>query len=372
MDDLTNWLIFSLISGITTEKLLAALAQHSSLQHLIDSSESSLKASGFNAHQIALIKKPDEEKIQSMLQWLSEANHYLLPITDERYPHQLKTIDNPPKVLFANGDLDYLYQPQIAMVGSRSPSAAGKKIAEDFARHLSANGITITSGLARGIDGASHRGALQGIAGTVAVVATGLDRVYPAEHRQLAHQICEQGVIISEQPLGVAPHAGLFPLRNRIISGLSEGVLVVEAAIKSGTLITARHAIEQNKEVFAIPGSIHNPAVKGCHALIKQGAKLVESADDILEELQILVKNNTSGDTTHENPEKASKNTGAEPDPDYQKLLSCMGYDPMDIDSISECTGFSAANIASMLLILELQGDIVTSNGFYTRLGKRD
>ncbi|MCK5335292.1 MAG: DNA-processing protein DprA [Gammaproteobacteria bacterium] len=303
-----------------------------------------------------------------MQKWADEANHHVLAITDKRYPAQLKIISNAPKVLFVNGDIDYLQQPQLAMVGSRSPTAAGKKIAEDFAQHLSANGLTITSGLARGIDGASHRGALKGIAGTIAVVATGLDRVYPAEHRQLAHQICEQGALISEQPLGVAPHAGLFPLRNRIISGLSQGVLVVEAAIKSGTLITARHALEQNREVFAIPGSIHNPAVKGCHALIKQGAKLVEKADDILEELQILVKNNTSGDTIHENPE----NKTHEPDPEYQKLLSCMGYDPMDIDSISECTGFSAANIASMLLILELQGDIVTSNGFYTRLGKRE
>ncbi len=368
MDELTNWLKISLISSLTSEKLLFAIEKHTSLAQLINANETELKTLGFTAHQVSLLKSPAAEKIEEMQKWADEANHHVLAITDKRYPAQLKIISNAPKVLFVNGDIDYLQQPQLAMVGSRSPTAAGKKIAEDFAQHLSANGLTITSGLARGIDGASHRGALKGIAGTIAVVATGLDRVYPAEHRQLAHQICEQGALISEQPLGVAPHAGLFPLRNRIISGLSQGVLVVEAAIKSGTLITARHALEQNREVFAIPGSIHNPAVKGCHALIKQGAKLVEKADDILEELQILVKNNTSGDTIHENPE----NKTHEPDPEYQKLLSCMGYDPMDIDSISECTGFSAANIASMLLILELQGDIVTSNGFYTRLGKRE
>lgn len=368
MDELTNWLKVSLVTNLASEKLLFALESHSSLNQLFNANVSALKAFGFSSHQINVLKAPVEERIEAMLKWEAEENHYVLPITDERYPAQLKSTPNPPKVLFVNGDIDYLHQPQLAMVGSRSPSAAGKKIAEDFAQHLSANGLTITSGLARGIDGASHKGALKGIAGTVAVVATGLDRVYPAEHRQLAHQICEQGALVSEQPLGVAPHAGLFPLRNRIISGLSQGVLVVEAAIQSGTLITARHALEQNRDVFAIPGSIHNPAVKGCHALIKQGAKLVEKAEDVLEELQILVKKSASGDTIYENPE----NKTLEPDPEYQKLLSCMGFDPMDIDSISESTGFSAANVASMLLILELQGDIVASNGFYTQLGKRE
>ncbi|MDH5516516.1 MAG: DNA-processing protein DprA [Gammaproteobacteria bacterium] len=368
MDDLKDWLTISLMGGLSSDKLLSALQACSTLSQLIHAGESSLKELKFTAHQISQLNSAEPEKINAMLEWAQQDHHHVLPITDERYPAQLKNISNPPKVLFVNGDIDYLYQPQLAMVGSRSPSAGGEKTAEAFAQHLSANGLTITSGLARGIDAASHRGALKGIAGTIAVVATGLDRVYPAEHRQLAHQICEQGALISEQPLGTAPHAGLFPLRNRIISGLSLGVLVVEAAIKSGTLITARHAIEQNKEVFAIPGSIHNPAIKGCHALIKQGAKLVETADDVLEELQILVKDNTSGDTTGENRANPTK----DPDPEYQKLLGCMGYDPIDIDSISVCTGFSAANIASMLLILELQGDIVASNGLYTRLGKRD
>ena len=366
MDELSNWLKISLNTGLSSEKLLTALETHHSLDQLINANENELKAVDFTDHQIALLKKPAEEKIEQMQRWADEPTHHIITINDKHYPAQLKMISNPPKVLFVNGDLDYLQQPQLAMVGSRSPSAAGKKIAEDFAQHLSTNGLTITSGLARGIDGASHLGALKGIAGTIAVVATGLDRVYPAQHRQLAHQICEQGALISEQPLGTAPHAGLFPLRNRIISGLSQGTLVVEAAIRSGTLITARHAIEQNRDVFAIPGSIHNPAVKGCHALIKQGAKLVENADDILEELQILVKKSASGDTTHENP----VNKITEPDPEYQKLLSCMGYDPIDIDSISECTGFNAASIASMLLILELQGEIVVKGSFYTRLGK--
>ena len=368
MDDLTHWLTLSLISGLSTEKFHHALQKYNSLEHFLAASESSLKESGLTPTQISTLKSPDQAKLEEMRKWLDEPQHHLLTLDDDHYPQSLKAIDNPPKVLFANGDIDFLQQPQLAMVGSRSPSAAGRQIAEDFAFHLSSTGFTITSGLARGIDGASHKGALKGIGSTIAVVATGLDRVYPAEHRQLAHEICEQGVIISEQPLGIAPHAGLFPLRNRIISGLSQGVLVVEAAIKSGTLITARHAIEQNKEVFAIPGSIHNPAVKGCHALIKQGAKLVETADDIIEELQILVKNNTSGDTTRENEVKERQAL----DPDYQKLLSCMGYDPVNIDSIAECSGFNAANIASMLLILELQGDIVASNGLYTRLGKRD
>ena len=368
MDELSNWLKLSLNTGLSSEKLLTALETYGSLDKLFKASETELKAVNFTERQIALLKTPAEEKVEAMQRWADEPNHHVITISDNHYPDQLKSIHNPPKILFVNGDLDYLQQPQLAMVGSRSPTAAGKKIAEDFAQHLSNNGLTITSGLARGIDGASHHGALKGIAGTIAVVATGLDRVYPALHRQLAHQICEHGALISEQPLGTAPHAGLFPLRNRIISGLSLGILVVEAAIKSGTLITARHAIEQNRDVFAIPGSIHNPAVKGCHALIKQGAKLVETADDILEELQILVKMRTSGDTTHKIP----VNKSIKPDPEYQKLLSCMGYDPIDIDSISECTGFSAANIASMLLILELQGEVVTNGGLYTQLGKRE
>ncbi|MCK4707764.1 MAG: DNA-processing protein DprA, partial [Gammaproteobacteria bacterium] len=193
MDDIKNWLTLSLISGLTSEKLLSALQQYKTLNQLFATGESKLKEHGFTTHQISLLKSPDAEKIDEMLRWLDEPSHYLLAITDPRYPPQLKSIINAPKTLFVNGDIDYLYQPQLAMVGSRSPTAAGRKIAEDFAHHLSNNGLTITSGLARGIDGASHQGALKGIAGTVAVVATGLDRVYPAAHRQLAHQICEQG-----------------------------------------------------------------------------------------------------------------------------------------------------------------------------------
>lgn len=368
MDDLTDWLTLSLLGSLASDKLLPVLARHVSLKRLLNAGEKTLGEAGLNKRQLSLLRTPDQSRIDSMLEWEQQDNHHILPFTDPRYPPALRDIPAPPLLLFINGDLDYLSRPQIAMVGSRSPTAAGRATAEDFAEHLSNNGLTITSGLARGIDGASHRGALKGLAGTIAVCAQGLDRVYPAEHHQLAHQITENGALISEQPLGVAPHAGLFPLRNRIISGLSQGVLVVEAAIRSGTLITARHALEQNKEVFAIPGSIHNPAVKGCHALIKQGAKLVETADDILEELQILVKSPASGDTTREKPDYVSPPV----DPDYQKLLDCMGFEPVTIDSLITCTKLTAAQIASMLLILELQGDIVAENGRYTRLGKRD
>jgi DNA processing protein len=364
MDELTDWLTLSLLTGLSSDKVLPTLARHVSLKHLFNAGEKTLTEAGLNKRHLEILRKPDQARIDTMLEWQAQSQHHILPITDSRYPTALKDIPSPPLVLFINGDLDYLNRPQIAMVGSRSPTAAGRSTAEDFAEHLSGNGLTITSGLARGIDGASHRGALKGIGGTIAVCAQGLDRVYPAEHHQLAHQIAENGALISEQPLGIAPHAGLFPLRNRIISGMSLGVLVVEAALRSGTLITARHALEQNKEVFAIPGSIHNPAVKGCHALIKQGAKLVETADDILEELQILVKSPASGDTTRENPDKTST-----VDPDYQKLLNCMGYEPVTIDSLTECTRLTVAQIASMLLILELQGDIVAENGRYTRLG---
>jgi len=253
------------------------------------------------------------------------------------------------------------------MVGSRNPTAAGRSTAKDFASHLSNAGITITSGLASGIDGASHEGALQGIAGTIAVVAHGLDIVYPANHQRLAQQITQHGAVISEMPIGTQPLAGLFPRRNRIISALALGTLVVEAAKKSGSLITARYALEQNREVFAIPGSIHNPMARGCHQLIRQGAKLVETADDILEELYISLDQSAryvkkqSADT-QENP----KDPHPALDPDHQKLLKCLAYEPASIDELVNRSQFNAAEVASMLLIMELEGIIVSQDGRYT------
>ena len=294
----------------------------------------------------------------------TEYHHHIITLHDSRYPAHLKTINDPPPLLYVRGDPDYLQQPQLAMVGSRSPTTVGKRTACDFAEFLSNSGITITSGLARGIDGASHQGALQGIAGTVALVAHGLDIVYPASHQKLAEAISQRGAIVSEVPIGTAPHKGLFPRRNRIISGLSLGTLVVEAALKSGSLITAKHALEQGREVFAIPGSIHNPLARGCHQLLRQGAKLVETAEDILEELAPHLKSAPSAT----NKKFEADKSGEKLDPDHQKLLKCLEYEPVTIDELVNRSGFTAAEVASMLLIMELEGSVVSEGSMFIRV----
>lgn len=352
-------------SNLTTNKLFELLDQYGSATAITHESESNLADHGLSKNIIQRIKAPDIEAIDKDLAWAEHANHHIICIEDEAYPERLKNIDQPPYLLFAAGDLDYLKQPQLAMVGSRTPTAAGKRTAFEFAKHLSASGLTITSGLARGIDAHCHQGAVGEIAGTVAVVANGLNQVYPSSNTRLAQEIVKNGCIISESPLGTAPHKGLFPKRNRIISGLSLGTLVVEAAVNSGTLITTRHAMEQGREVFAIPGSIHNPLSKGCHSLIRQGAKLVETAEDIIEELLPLVNLVASSHTSAliEQPEQQSTL-----DPAYLSLLETMEFEPISIDELTEKTSFDTAEIASMLLILELQGQVVSENGQYSRI----
>jgi DNA processing protein len=253
------------------------------------------------------------------------------------------------------------------MVGSRNPSPSGKENAREFAYHLTNSGITITSGLAIGVDGICHRGALDADGLTVAVTGTGLDRVYPASQHQLAHTIAERGVLVSEFPPGTEARAGNFPRRNRLISGLSLGVLVIEAAQKSGSLITARLAMEQGREVFAIPGSIHNPLAKGCHSLIRQGAKLVETAVDILEELAPLIG---VIKTTPETEFADSLNNENELSPDYQQLLNCMGFDPVQVDILIDRSGLTPEEVSSMLILLELEGHVSSApGGIYCRAG---
>ena len=252
--------------------------------------------------------------------------------------------------------------PQLAIVGSRNPTPAGAENARAFARALAGSGLTITSGFALGIDAAAHRGALEGNGGTVAVVGTGVDRVYPARHHQLAHQIADRGVIVSEYPLGTAPLRENFPRRNRIISGRSLGALVVEAALRSGSLITARLASEQGREVFAIPGSIHSPLSKGCHQLIRQGAKLVETAGDVIEELAALVG-------SLREVSEASCETSSVPGEETNPLLEYLGYDPIDIDTLVERSGLTPEAISSMLLSMELAGEVQTcAGGKYQRI----
>jgi DNA processing protein len=294
------------------------------------------------------------------LSWVEQKNNAVITFNDANYPAQLKEIADPPPLLFVRGNADLLSHPQIAIVGSRNPSSLGEETAFNFAKTLSRHGFVITSGLALGIDAASHRGALNAKGYTVAVTGTGLDRVYPARHKELATEIVNTGVMISEFPPGTTAKANHFPRRNRIISGLCQGLLVVEAAKQSGSLITARMALEQNREVFAIPGSIHNPLARGCNALIRQGAKLVETTQDILEELnQYYQQDDNITPITMESIL----------DLEQQTLLNHVMFSPTSIDKLVENTGESVEVISSMLLILELQGYLeATAGGCYMRV----
>jgi DNA processing protein len=282
----------------------------------------------------------------------------------------LREIPDPPPLLFVHGDPEVLHTPQLAMVGSRNPSVSGSETAREFAYHLATSGLSITSGLAIGIDGASHAGALDAGGITIAVTGTGLDRVYPASQHDLAHRIAEQGALVSEFPPQTQVKSGNFPRRNRIISGLALGTLVVEAAHKSGSLITARLASEQGREVFAIPGSIHNPMARGCHRLIRQGAKLVETANDVLEELAPLLQELEP--LPHQGTQE-SLELRDELDAEYQLLLKCMGFDPTPIDLLIERSGLTAEVVSSMLILLELEGHVSSApGGIYCRTGNSE
>ncbi|WP_084610281.1 DNA-processing protein DprA [Sedimenticola selenatireducens] len=325
--------------------------------------------SGLRKESIAWLRGPDWDQVEQDLRWLEGDNRTLLTLRDARYPPLLREIADPPPLLFVQGNAATLEMAQLAIVGSRNPTPSGQQTALDFARFLANAGLAITSGLAAGIDGAAHRGALETMTPTLAVTGTGLDRVYPARHRDLAHRIAEQGALISELPPGTPPLPANFPRRNRIISGLSVGTLVVEAAQKSGSLITARLATEQGREVFAVPGSIHNPLARGCHALIRQGAKLVETAEDILEELSPLL-----GTLLKEPLEKPAAEVESTPrrwDGEYQLLMAALDFDPTPVDLLIQRSGLTADAVSSMLLLLELEGFVSAApGGRYCRTGK--
>ena len=302
------------------------------------------------------------------LAWMQRAGAGLIAISDADFPPLLKQIPDPPVALFVRGDAGLLASPQLAMVGSRNPSVEGRRNAEEFAAYLSRCGLTIVSGMALGIDAASHRGALKAGGPTLAVWGTGLDRPYPPRNTDLAEEIAARGLLVSEFPPGTPPLPTHFPRRNRIISGLAVGTLVVEAASRSGSLITARLASEQGREVFAIPGSIHNPMARGCHRLLREGAKLVESAADILEELAPLLKLELPAADT------AAEGVSAAPpeDPEYRLLLNSLDFAPTSVDSLVERTGLTPDVVSSMLLMLELQGHVEASpGGRYSRVNKR-
>jgi DNA processing protein len=319
--------------------------------------------------------KPDFNAIKNDILWLEKPNNHILAIDNDLYPPLLKQTEDPPPLLYVTGDPNTLLQPQLAVVGSRNASPIGLKNTHSFCFDMAQKGITITSGMALGVDGEAHRAALDAGGNTIAVMGTGLDVVYPAKHKTLAHDIASNGALISEFPTGTKPNAHNFPRRNRIICGLSLGTLVIEAGVQSGTLITARQTMEINRPVMAIPGSIHNPLAKGCHHLIKQGAKLIESADEILQELtplaqslslQIQEKLSSLENKTVQTENK-SYIKGGENDP--LLLLEHIMYDPTPIDEIISNSGLSAQEVASTLLILELEDKIQALPGAqYSRL----
>jgi len=315
------------------------------------------------------LREPEWEGARTDRAWANTAGRSILAPDSTGYPPLLRELADPPLALFVSGDAGLMATPQIAIVGSRNPTSGGAATARDFAGTLARAGLAITSGLAVGIDGEAHRGALEAGGATLAVTASGPDRIYPAVHRGLAGRIAERGVVLTEYPPGSPPRRAHFPRRNRLISGLALGVLVVEAGPRSGALITARLAAEQGREVFAVPGSIHNPLARGCHRLIRQGAKLVETVDDVLIELAPRLRDALGAVPEKERPDSLEAGSAMPPDAAYSELLESVGYDPTAIDVLIERTGLTAEEVSSMLLWLELQGYVgAFPGGRYARL----
>lgn len=367
VDATTDWLRFRHAPKLSIGTLYKLLERFGSTRRILQASAGTLADAGLSRETIAYLLQPDlPAAIELSLEWADQQGNTIVSFDHPAYPPLLKTIHNPPLLLYVRGNVNLLADPQLAIIGSRNPTTGGYENAKSFAEHFSRSGLVITSGLALGIDSAAHQGALAQSAPTIAVMATGADQIYPARHKKLAAAILEQGALVSEMPLNTKPLPELFPQRNRIISGMSLGVLVVEAAQRSGSLITARLAMEQSREVFALPGSIHNPLARGCHHLIRQGAKLVESAQDVLEELAPQIKSILKQDsalTFAHAPE-------SEPlDAEYDRLLKALGFDAISIDQIAQRSGLAPKEVASMLLILELQGLVCAEpSGLYSRV----
>lgn len=352
-DDLASWIDLSLVPGVGAQTYRALLSAFGLPDNIRSASRAQLARVVSDAIAGKIRENGRESLVAAALAWAKEPGRSVVTLADPDYPQQLLQIPDPPVLLYVAGDKSLLGTPSLAIVGSRNATQQGVTNAERFARALSEAGLAIVSGLALGIDAAAHRGGLAGGGSTIAVLGCGANVVYPRANEPLFTQIAESGAIVSEFPLDTPPSRENFPRRNRLISGLSRGCLVVEAALASGSLITARLAAEQGREVYAIPGSIHSPLSKGCHALIKQGAKLVESAQDVLEELGLdrgtSVTHNSSGSS--------------------DSLLQHMGYDPCTIDVLTQRAGLTAEAISAMLLTLELEGKVGSlPGGLYQRI----
>lgn len=382
MDELTAWLKLARAPGLHGGIVRELLREGADIVAVATAPAPLLRAAGAGDAAIEWLRGDRDAALGADRRWLEGANRHFVPLDSEHYPGLLAQLPDPPLGLFVRGDPALLSQPQLAIVGSRNPTPAGRDNAAAFAAHLARCSLTITSGLAIGIDAASHRAALDAGGTTIAVCGTGLDVDYPSAHTALAAQIAARGALVSEFPLGTPAAKSHFPRRNRIISGLSLGTLVVEAAVRSGSLITARLAAEQGREVFAIPGSIHNPLARGCHRLIRQGAKLVETADDIFVELRALLDTLEASAGAAAGPpataQGAARGAGTHVhdvgdfrpalDKDYEILLDALGFEPASVDVLVVRTGLKAEEVASMLLILELEERIESyPGGLYVR-----
>ena len=367
-DELLAWLTLLRAPGLGGAGLRALLQEACSARAICRDA----RKGRLDPAAVEWITHPDTARLDADLAWLAQPGHRLLRCDEADFPPQLETIAQPPAALFVAGDATALLGPQVAIVGARSATAQGLAMARDFARTLSHAGLTVTSGMADGIDGAAHTAALEAGGSTVAVVGTGPDLVYPRKHRELAARIEAHGAIASEFPPGTEARPDHFPRRNRLIAGLALGTLVVEAGLQSGSLITARLAAEAGREVFALPGSIHNPLAKGCHRLIRDGARLVETAAEVIEALGpaaqaqgagLRARLEDSGSTS------AAETLSREQDPDYARLFSALGDAPASLDELAARTGLHPAALSSMLLLLELEGEIAPGvNGRWQRL----
>ncbi|MEM1243300.1 MAG: DNA-processing protein DprA [Pseudomonadota bacterium] len=349
-------LALMLIPGIGIKLRRRILTDYPDLADFFNLSKRKLYSLGCNEQLIAMLKHPDWQMVERHIAWQTKSEaHHIISISDKDYPRALKYIDNPPTPIFVRGNKNILNEPQISMVGSRNATPNGARYAYDFAYHLAKSGLLITSGLAVGIDAASHQGALAAASATIAVMGTGITTIYPRDNKQLAEQIIAKGgALISEFSLSTRPRRENFPRRNRIISGLALGVLVVEAAQRSGSLITAKYALDQGREVFAIPSSPHNPMAKGCHSLLKSGAKLVENISDILQELKPQLQQQCT--QTLSNLSKINNLQG-----DAKKCLDCIKFEPSPIDLIIQQAGLEANKVSSCLMQLELSGMVMKS-----------
>src|SRR4051812_192208 len=367
-DEIEAWLILLRAPGIGAAMLRDLIARHRDAKSALEAARRGNLANATPA-TLAWLRAPDRARIAEDIDWLATGAHQLLTMRDADFPPLLRDSIGTPAALFIVGDTSALWQPQIAIVGSRSASHGGLGNARSFSRALAAAGFAITSGLAEGIDAAAHAAALDGGASSIAVLGTGPDIVYPVRNSELARRIAANGALVSEFAPGMAGRPENFPRRNRIIAGLALGTLVVEAGLRSGSLITARSATEQGREVFAVPGSIHNPLARGCHQLIRQGATLVETADEIIDALRPLaahlgaeLRNRLDGSTGAADAAKPVR------DGDYARLIAALGHETVGLDALVHRTGLDVPSLSSMLLLLELEGEVASERGgLYSR-----